>query len=92
MKVASTDPPFPPLAARAGLAHEENLLESAALSNVPALSAMEDVVPRTVTPSRIGSNSGPQQQELGAWWRQGRVLELRGDAHPCNACGLYLRS
>ena len=60
MKVASNDPPFPHHAARAEPAHEEeNLLKSAALRNVSALSAMEDVVPRTITPSRIGPNSGP---------------------------------
>ncbi|KAI1787418.1 hypothetical protein LXA43DRAFT_951307 [Ganoderma leucocontextum] len=60
MKVAPADTPFPPHVARAEPAHEEeNLLKSAALRNVSALCAMEDVVPRTITPSRIGPNSGP---------------------------------
>ncbi|PIL25749.1 transcription factor [Ganoderma sinense ZZ0214-1] len=60
MKVATNDTPFPHHAPRAEPAHEEeNLLKSAALRNVSALSAMEDVVPRTITPSRIGPNSGP---------------------------------
>ena len=60
MKVAAAETSFPPHAARAEPAHEEeNLLKSAALRNVSALSAMEDVVPRTITPSRIGPNSGP---------------------------------
>ncbi|TBU60051.1 hypothetical protein BD310DRAFT_815977 [Dichomitus squalens] len=60
MKVAPSDTPYPPHAVRAEPSHEdENMLKSAALRNVSALSAMEDVVPRTITPSRIGPNSGP---------------------------------
>ncbi|KAI1796699.1 hypothetical protein LXA43DRAFT_879500 [Ganoderma leucocontextum] len=60
MKVATTDTPFPPHAAQAAAVHEEeNLLKSAALGNVSALNAMEDVVPRTITPLFLGPDSGP---------------------------------
>ena len=60
MKVATADASYPPHAARAEpVAEEESMLKSAALRSVSALSGMEDVVPRTITPSRIGPNSGP---------------------------------
>lgn len=35
------------------------MLKSSALRNTSGLSIVEDVVPRTITPSRIGPNSGP---------------------------------
>ena len=61
MKVATADAPYTHHATRApGAGEDENLLKSAALRHhVPALNAVEDVVPRTITPSRIGPNSGP---------------------------------
>lgn len=60
MKVATADAPFPPHAARAESASEEDgMLKSSALRNTSGLSIVEDVVPRTITPSRIGPNSGP---------------------------------
>ncbi|KAI0702798.1 hypothetical protein C8T65DRAFT_696864 [Cerioporus squamosus] len=60
MKVAPSDASYPPHASRAEpVAEDESMLKSAALRSVSALSGMEDVVPRTITPSRIGPNSGP---------------------------------
>ncbi|RDX49736.1 hypothetical protein OH76DRAFT_1515009 [Lentinus brumalis] len=60
MKVATAESSYPPHAARAEpAAEDESMLKSAALRSVSALSGMEDVVPRTITPSRIGPNSGP---------------------------------
>ncbi|KAI0742975.1 hypothetical protein C8Q80DRAFT_945709 [Daedaleopsis nitida] len=61
MKVATADVSFPPHhAARAEpAAEDEGMLKSAALRNASVLNAVEDVVPRTITPSRIGPNSGP---------------------------------
>ncbi|KAI0772361.1 hypothetical protein BD413DRAFT_612527 [Trametes elegans] len=61
MKVATSELSYPSDAARAEpAAEDEGLLKStAALRNVPPLSNVEDVLPRTITPSRIGPNSGP---------------------------------
>ena len=60
MKVAAADASFPPHAARAEpAAEDEGMLKSVALRNVSGLHVVEDVVPRTITPSRIGPNSGP---------------------------------
>ncbi|RPD63428.1 hypothetical protein L227DRAFT_584549 [Lentinus tigrinus ALCF2SS1-6] len=60
MKVVTADASYPPHAARAEpVAEDESMLKSAALRSVSALSGVEDVVPRTITPSRIGPNSGP---------------------------------
>ncbi|KAI1784135.1 hypothetical protein LXA43DRAFT_976825 [Ganoderma leucocontextum] len=58
MKVATPDTPFPPQAAQAAAVHGV-LLKSAALRNISALNAMEDDVPRTITPSLLGPDSGP---------------------------------
>ncbi|OJT11305.1 GATA-binding factor 1-B [Trametes pubescens] len=61
MKVTTTDVSYQSHAARAEPANEdEGMLKSnGALRNVPHLSHIEDVVPRTITPSRIGPSSGP---------------------------------
>ncbi|CDO77497.1 hypothetical protein BN946_scf184902.g31 [Trametes cinnabarina] len=60
MKVAPADS-YPSHAARdEPTAEDEGKLKStAALRNAPPLSKVEDVVPRTITPSRIGPSSGP---------------------------------
>ncbi|KAI0633089.1 hypothetical protein C8Q77DRAFT_1158510 [Trametes polyzona] len=60
MKVASNDATYPSHATRAAPAEDDGMLKSSrALRNVPPLSNVEDVVPRTITPSRIGPSSGP---------------------------------
>ncbi|OSD00693.1 hypothetical protein PYCCODRAFT_1370741 [Trametes coccinea BRFM310] len=64
MKVAPTETYPSHAAARAepaaAAAEDEGMLKStAALRNVPPLNNVEDVVPRTITPSRIGPSSGP---------------------------------
>ena len=58
MKVAAAEAPYQHHATRAN-GDDENMLKSAALRHVPTLNAVEDIVPRTITPSRIGPNSGP---------------------------------
>ncbi|KAI0830337.1 hypothetical protein BC628DRAFT_1416622 [Trametes gibbosa] len=61
MKAASNDNAYPSHAARAEPAPEDNgmLKSNGALRHVSHLSHIEDVVPRTITPSRIGPSSGP---------------------------------
>ena len=60
MKVAPSDTAYPPHAARSEPSHEdEHMLIGPGLRKLGALSGMEDLVPRTITPSRIGPNSGP---------------------------------
>ncbi|KAI0659529.1 hypothetical protein C8Q70DRAFT_933454 [Cubamyces menziesii] len=60
MKVAPVDATYPPHAARAEPAVEdEGLLKSSGVLRNVALNNVEDVVPRTITPSRIGPSSGP---------------------------------
>ncbi|KAI0369497.1 hypothetical protein BV20DRAFT_946080 [Pilatotrama ljubarskyi] len=61
MKVASAEASYPSHAARAEPATEDEgmLKSSGALRNVSHISNVEDVVPRTITPSRIGPSSGP---------------------------------
>ena len=60
MKVAPSDTAYPPHAVRSEPSHEdEHMLMGPGLRKLGALSGMEDLVPRTITPSRIGPNSGP---------------------------------
>ncbi|KAI0673196.1 hypothetical protein C8Q78DRAFT_969930 [Trametes maxima] len=61
MKVAPAEATYPSHATRAepNVVDEGLLKSSAALRNVSSLSTVEDVVPRTITPSRIGPSSGP---------------------------------
>ncbi|KAL1938431.1 hypothetical protein VTO73DRAFT_11671 [Trametes versicolor] len=61
MKITANDVSSSSHAARPEPANEDDgmLKSNGALRNVPHLSHIEDVVPRTITPSRIGPSSGP---------------------------------
>ncbi|KAI0749086.1 hypothetical protein C8Q74DRAFT_1394854, partial [Fomes fomentarius] len=92
MKVATADAPFPPHTARAESASEDDgMLKSSALRNTSRLSIVEDVVPRTITPSHtVGPNSSPGAHTTTTGKRPSvsvrtRSVSTRSTATPVNA-------